>query len=167
MSRALTSVSWISAGRGGGRCRIVADSTATQTNTVKAVSSDREAVIRETWERWNAGVRDPDEMGSGLTDDFTLSSALTGRVFHGRQGLVDWMAEIDESFGAWNPSNRRDPRRGRGSIRRPGGVHLEGRGSGLELDQPIGWVIEFEGDLTSRLYNFASHEEAIEAAEAN
>ncbi len=102
MSRALTSVSWISAGRGGGRCRIVADSTATQTNTVKAVSSDREAVIRETWERWNAGVRDPDEMGSGLTDDFTLSSALTGRVFHGRQGLVDWMAEIDESFGAWN-----------------------------------------------------------------
>ena len=29
-------------------------------------------------------------------------SALTGRVFRGRQGLVDWMAEIDENFGAWN-----------------------------------------------------------------
>ncbi len=121
-------------------------------------------MIRETWERWNAGVRDPGEMGQGLTEDFTLYSALTGRSFKGRQGLIDWMAEIDEHFGAWNI--RIDEIRAAGEDRYVvlGGVDLEGRGSGLELDQPIGWVIEFEGDLTSRLNNFASHDEAIEAA---
>ena len=128
------------------------------------MTEDREALIRETWERWNAGVRDPDAMGYGLAEGFVLESALTGRVFHGREGLVEWMAEIDENFGAWNL--RIDEIRAAGQDRYVvlGGVHLEGRGSGLELDQPIGWVIEFEGELTTRLRNFTSHEEAIEAA---
>ena len=128
---------------------------------------DREAIIRETWERWNAGVRDPDAFGgAGVTDDFTLSSALTGRVFHGREGLVAWMAEIDENFDAWNL--RIDEIRATGKDRYVvlGGVRLHGRGSGVELDQPIGWVVEFEGDLGKRLLNFSSHDEAIEAAEA-
>jgi hypothetical protein len=131
------------------------------------VTLDREALIRETWAQWNAGVRDPDAMGSGLAEGFVLHSALTGRVFHGRQGMVDWMAEIDENFGAWNL--RIDEIRAAGPDRYVvlGGVHLEGRGSGVELDQPIGWVIEFDGDLTTRLFNFASHEEAIEAVSAS
>jgi hypothetical protein len=127
------------------------------------VTVDREAIIRETWARWNEGVRDPEAMGTGLAEGFVLQSALTGRVFHGRQGLIDWMSEIDENFGAWNL--RIDEIRPVTPDRYLvlGGVHLKGRGSGLELDQPIGWVIEFEGELTTRLLNFASHEEAIEA----
>jgi SnoaL-like domain len=130
------------------------------------VDLDREAQIRETWELWNAGIRDPDRMGQGLTDDFELYSALTGRVFNGRDGLIEWMAEIDDSFDAWNL--RIDEIRPVGEDRFLvlGGVHLHGRGSGVEFDQPIGWVVEFENGLTRRLFNFASHEEAIEAVEA-
>jgi SnoaL-like domain len=130
------------------------------------VDLDLEAQIRETWELWNAGIRDPDAMGQGLTDDFELSSALTGRTFFGRHGLIDWMAEIDENFDAWNL--RIDEIRPAGEDRFLvlGGVHLHGRGSGVEFDQPIGWVVEFEKGLTRRLFNFASHEEAIEAVEA-
>jgi hypothetical protein len=130
------------------------------------MTSDREELIRTTWQRWNAGERDPDQLGTGLTDGFELHSALTGRTFHGRQGVVDWMAEIDESFGAWNL--RIDEVRAAGPDRYLvlGSVHLEGRGSGVSFDQPIGWVVEFEGDLTRRLLNFASHEEAIAAVRA-
>jgi hypothetical protein len=130
------------------------------------VASDREKLIRETWKRWNAGERDPDQLGSGLTDDFELHSALTGRVFHGRQGVSDWMAEIDGSFGAWRLHVDEVRPAGPDRYLVLGGVHLQGRGSGVEFDQPIGWVVEFEGDLTRRLFNFASHEEAIEAADA-
>jgi len=129
-------------------------------------AAEREAVIRATWDQWNEGVRDPQAMGTGLAEGFVLKSALTGRTFHGRQGLIDWMSEIDENFGAWNI--RIDEIRPMTPDRYVvlGWVHLKGRGSGLELDQPIGWVIEFEGDLTTRLLNFASHEEAIAAGEA-
>jgi hypothetical protein len=128
------------------------------------VSSDRDALIRETWKRWNEGARDPDQMGAGLTEDFLLESALTGRIFHGREGLVEWMAEIDESFDAWNLriDEIRQVRSDRYLVL--GGVHLHGRGSGVEFDQPVGWVVDFDGDLTRRLSNYASHEEAIEAA---
>jgi hypothetical protein len=130
------------------------------------VASDREALIRDTWERWNAGVRDPDAMPA-IAEDFELSSALTGRVFHGREGLVEWMAEIDENFDAWNV--RIDEIRPAGTDRYLilGGVHLHGRGSGVEFEQPIGWITEMEGDVTKRLSTFASHEEAIAAAEAS
>lgn len=130
------------------------------------VDLDFEAQIRETWELWNAGIRDPDRMGYGLADDFELSSALTGRVFRGREGLVEWMAEIDDNFDAWNL--RIDEIRPAGEERFLvlGGVHLHGRGSGVEFDQPIGWLVEFENGLTKRLSNFASHEDAIKAAEA-
>ena len=128
------------------------------------MTREREALIRETWERWNAGERDPDTLGNGLAEGFVVESALTGRVFRGRQGLVDWMAEIDENFGAWNL--RIDEIRAVAADRYLvlGGVHMRGRGSGVEFDQPIGWVVEFEGELTSRLRNFASHAAAIEAA---
>ena len=46
-----------------------------------------------------------------------------------------------------------------------GRVHLRGRGSGVELDQPIGWVLDFEGESLARLRNLADHESAIAAAQ--
>ena len=128
------------------------------------LAAAREALIRETWERWNAGERDPSAMGAGLAEGFVLESALTGRVFHGRQGLIDWMAEIDDNFGAWRIRIEEIRAAGPDRFLVLGSVHMRGRRSGVELDQPIGWVIEFDGELTSRLRNFASHEAAIEAA---
>jgi hypothetical protein len=128
------------------------------------LAAAREALIRETWARWNAGERDPSAIGAGLAEGFVLESALTGRVFHGRQGLIDWMAEIDDNFGAWRIRIEEIRAAGPDRFLILGSVHMRGRGSGVELDQPIGWVIEFEGELTRRLRNFASHEAAIEAA---
>ena len=127
--------------------------------------SDREAQIRDTWERWNDGERDPSAMSFDLADGFELESALTGRVFAGRDGLIEWMAEIDENFESWRL--RIDEVREVAPDRHLvlGGVHLRGRGSGVELDQPIGWVLDFEGETLARLRNLADHESAIAAAQ--
>jgi ketosteroid isomerase-like protein len=129
-------------------------------------AAGREARIRKAWALWNDGVRDPAAMGD-LAEDFVLESALTGRVFRGVEGLIDWMAEIDGSFDAWRL--RIDQLRAVGEDRFLvlGGVHLRGRGSGVEFDQEIGWVIEFDGECVTRLRNFAEHGEAIEAAEGD
>ena len=128
------------------------------------LAAEREARLRDVWGKWNEGVRDPDAMGE-ITDDFALDSALTGRTFQGRQGIADWMAEIDGSFEAWEL--RIDSLRATGPDRFLilGGVHLKGRGSGVEFDQPIGWVVDFDGDAVTRLSNFADHDEAVAAAQ--
>jgi hypothetical protein len=126
------------------------------------MSAEREAEIRDLWEQWNSGGRA--SIVGDLTDDFLLESAVTGRTFKGREGIVEWMAEIDESFEGWRLwiDEIREVRADRYLVL--GGVHLRGRGSGVEFDQPIGWILDFDGDSLARLLNVAGHEAAIEAA---
>jgi ketosteroid isomerase-like protein len=126
------------------------------------VSDDREAQIRRQWERWNAGDRES-HMGE-VAEDFVVESAVTGRSFTGRAGLVEWMAEIDESFEGWRLwiDEVREITNDRYLVL--GGVHLRGRGSGVEFDQPIGWVVDFRGESVVRLRNLADHDAAIAAA---
>ena len=49
-----------------------------------------------------------------------------------------------------------------------GSVQLEGRGSGLALDQEVGWLAGFSADgRVSHIRVFADHEAAREAAAAS
>ncbi len=126
------------------------------------LAARREALIRGAYERWNAGERGA--LADDITDDFVLDSTLTGQTFHGRQGFAEWMDEIDSNFDAWQLHL--------GELRRVapdryvalGSVHLRGRGSGVEFDQPVGWVFEFEGEKVARMQTLPSHEAAIDAA---
>jgi SnoaL-like domain len=93
-------------------------------------AAELETLVRRIWDRWNAGERDPTAMGPGVTDDFVLESAMTGRTFRGRDGLVEWMTEIDENFGAWRLWIDEVRPRGADCLLILGGVHLRGRGSG-------------------------------------
>jgi hypothetical protein len=43
---------------------------------------------------------------------------------------------------------------------------LEGRGSGVQIQLEIGFVIEFDGELARRGASYTSHAEAMAAAEA-
>jgi hypothetical protein len=43
---------------------------------------------------------------------------------------------------------------------------LRGRGSGIEIPFEVGFVFEYEGDLVRRGVSYASHAEALAAAEA-
>jgi ketosteroid isomerase-like protein len=127
------------------------------------MSAGREALIRRQWERWNAGDRES-HMGE-IAEDFVVESVLTGRTFEGPAGLADWMAEIDESFESWRTwiDEVREVTTDRYLVL--GGVHLRGRGSGVEFDQPIGWVVDFSGDRVARLRNLADHDAAIAAVD--
>jgi ketosteroid isomerase-like protein len=45
-----------------------------------------------------------------------------------------------------------------------GRMHLRGRGSGLDLDQETGWLVEVRDRKMTRFQSFLSHEEALSAS---
>jgi hypothetical protein len=126
------------------------------------VSDRREQSVRNVFERWNTGVRElpPDE----VDPDAVVYSAMTGDTFRGIDGIRRWMAEIDQQFEEWLLTI--DEIRSVSSERLLvlGAVHFRGRASGAEFDQPMGWLVDFEGELVAALHNIAGHDAAIEAA---
>ena len=123
------------------------------------------ARIREAIERWNRGDRtaplediDPNvEIRTGIGD------AFQGEPFRGHEGARQWLAGLDENFETWEILI--DECREQGDIVLVlGGVRAKGRGSGIELEQPIGWVYEFRGDKMIRLHTYYDREQAIAAS---
>jgi ketosteroid isomerase-like protein len=126
------------------------------------VSDPREDLVRDIYARWNRGDRDlnPEE----LHPDAVVHSAMTADTFRGLDGVRRWMAEIDEQFDDWllTIEEVRDVPGDR--LLALGEIHFRGRASGVEFDQPMGWLIEFEAARITALHNIVGHEAAIEAA---
>lgn len=126
--------------------------------------SHREQLLRDVWQRWNEGERG--SVVGDVTPDCELRSQIIGETFRGREGILAWMAELDQAWALWQlwldqvtdlPGDR---------LLAVGGVHLEGRESGVGFDQKLGWILEYEGEAMSRMTTFASPEAAIAAAAA-
>ena len=121
-------------------------------------------LVREAFARWNAGDRE-----SLLADIdpeieiYVASAQLTGvGAFHGHDGFREWHATMEESFEVWQADI--DSYREIGDrVLALGRMHLRGRGSGVELDQETGWLVEIHGGKMTRFQAFLSHQEALEA----
>lgn len=126
------------------------------------MSDSRETLVRQIYERWNTGDRElnPEE----IHPDAVVISAMTGDTFEGVEGVRRWMAEIDEQFDQWLLTIEEMRNVSSDRLLVLGEVHFRGRSSGAEFDQPIGWLIDFDGDRIASLHNFAGHDAAIEAA---
>ena len=113
--------------------------------------SDGEAVIREIWRRWNAGVREYDPQ---LIDpEIEIHSGLTGQVFKGEAEALRWIAEIDDQFEAWEISISEIDRVSEGEFTARGSIQARGRQSGIALDQPMTWTILLRDGRLLRLTN--------------
>jgi hypothetical protein len=94
-----------------------------------------------------------------------LTSGIEGRVYRGKRGLVNWANDVSDAV---------DIRYGELEFRDVGDdvvvllvrPSLEGRGSGVQIQLEIGFVIEFDGELARRGASYTSHAEAMAAAEA-
>jgi hypothetical protein len=94
-----------------------------------------------------------------------LTSGVEGRVYRGRRGMVDWANDIVDAVKITHGAREfRDV--GENVVVVLVRPKLEGRGSGVEIDLEIGFVVEYEGDLVRRGASYASHAEALAAAEA-
>ena len=122
----------------------------------------REELIRDVFERWNAGEREIDP--TAVDPDAVVHSAMTNNSYTGYEGIRRWMAEIDEQFESWQISIDELRDVPNGSLVVLGRVHFRGSSSGVEFDQAIAWLICFAGERISSMRIFSGHERALEAA---
>jgi ketosteroid isomerase-like protein len=122
-------------------------------------------LIRTAFERWNAGDRgapleliDPD-----VEIRTAISEAFKGEPFRGHEGAREWLAALDENFETWNLVADEFLERGE-TIVVLGHIRARGRGSGVELDQDVGWVFQIRDGKMLRLHTFLDREEALAAA---
>jgi ketosteroid isomerase-like protein len=122
----------------------------------------REELIRGEFDRWNAGERDFDPQV--WHHDIVFHSELTNATYNGHDGLRRWIAEIDDQFEVWDSfiDEFRDATEDR--LLALGAIHLRGRGSGVEFDQPMAWLLTFAGSQVTELRTIPDHAQALEAA---
>jgi ketosteroid isomerase-like protein len=102
--------------------------------------------VRRLFERWNAGDRSipPADLDPAVELESPLSSVL-GRPYRGQAGIAQWIRDVDEQFAEWR-LRVDDVREVGNAVIAIGGIHLRGRNSGVALDQPGAWVVEFGSD---------------------
>ena len=122
----------------------------------------REELVRREFDRWNAGEREIDPQV--LHHDLVLHSQMTNATYHGHDGMRRYIAEIDDQFEDWRLSidEFRDAPEGR--LLALGALHLRGRGSGVEFDQPVAWLLTFAGNQVTEVRAIADRAQALEAA---
>jgi hypothetical protein len=130
------------------------------------VAESRQERIRRIWREWNEGDRDAaldPELTHPDVELHTQLSRVEGKPYRGYDGVRQWMRDIDEQFAEWRLEI--DEIRERGDrILVLGSIHARGRESGLEIDQPLGWILDYRDDRTIRMETKQGHAAAIKAA---
>jgi ketosteroid isomerase-like protein len=121
-----------------------------------------EEFVRRIWAQWNSGDREVRD--DQVDPEVEIHSALTQAVYRGRDGARRWMREIDEQFSDWRVAldSVGEPREG--VVVATGSISMRGRQSGLDLEQPAGWVVELRDGRLLRLHNFVDPAEAARFA---
>jgi ketosteroid isomerase-like protein len=116
---------------------------------------------------WNR--RDIEWLREHATPDFefvpAVAATVEGGSVKGPEGLARFFEEMDESWEEFRIEVEEFRLIGDQVVGR-GRVLAKGRGSGVELDQPLGSLLSFEGDKISRLQSYLDPEEALAAAQS-
>ena len=128
------------------------------------MSQENVEIVRQSLEAYARG--DVEEMLSYVDPEGELHSAIIGgaeaNVFQGHDGFRSWFAESMETFEELN-TELTEYRDLGNRIVAFGRIHARGRGSGLEIDSPTGWVFTVRSGKVVRAEGFLSRAEALEA----
>jgi uncharacterized protein len=113
--------------------------------------------------------RDPEAFVSRCEPDCDWYPFLRSRVegetgYRGHDGIREWFRDIDSMFSEMR-AEVRDIRDLGDRVLGLGTLRGRGRESGAEVSSPIGWLIEVREGMLRRGWAYASHEEALEAAD--
>jgi len=128
------------------------------------MSLENVELVRQLFEQWNAG-RDPAwfiENSQADVEIFSRYAEVEGHPFVGATGVHRWISEIDENFDRYD-AGADDLRDLGDAVLALGSVHFRGKGSGIEIEQPMGWVFRFQDDKFSRMLFYDTPEAALEA----
>ena len=127
------------------------------------MSQENVELVREGFARWNEG--DHDFLFNSAAPDIELLSrfgSLTGEPYRGHEGVREWLADIEQSFERFELWLDDVGDLGE-DVLAIGGINMRARGSGLDMNQPMGWVVEFRDGRVARMRFFATPAEALAA----
>jgi ketosteroid isomerase-like protein len=129
------------------------------------VSGTRVDLARRGWDLWRS--RDFDALGEMTIEDFVfvpaIAASVEGGAVHGIEGSRRFFEGLDETWESFDIDSEEFREVG-DRVLVVGRVRAKGRGSGLELDQPIAMVVWFRGDKIARIQSFLDSDQAHEAA---
>jgi ketosteroid isomerase-like protein len=120
--------------------------------------------IRDLFDQWRA--RNYDALTEAAQPDVEIYSrfaSLGGEPFRGAEGVRQWVEEIEQNFGRFEVRTG-DFRDLGDRVLALGSIGLQGKSSGVEIEQPMGWLCEFQDGKLARIFFYSSHAEALEAA---
>jgi ketosteroid isomerase-like protein len=126
------------------------------------MSQENVELVRRTFDRWNAGEREVDP--EIVHPDMVVHSAMTKATYQGYEGVRRWIAEIDEQFDDWSLAIDQYREAPEGRLLALGTVHVRGRTSGVEFDQPMAVLFAFAGERLIELTTIPDHAQALAAA---
>ena len=125
----------------------------------------------ELVEAWAAAIPrgvddDVEKLISYVDPEGELHSAIVGgaeaNIYRGHDGFRRWVADSFESFEAveneWSEFRDLDDR-----VLALGHVKARGRGSGMELESPMGWVFTIRRGKVAKAEGFLSRAQALKA----
>jgi ketosteroid isomerase-like protein len=122
-------------------------------------------IVRRAFERWNTDRATFIEIVDAEVEIDVQSSQVTGGVpFRGHDGFRRWVATMEESFDVWELHCQSFEEYG-DAVLALGMLCVRGRGSGLHLDQEMGWIVDLKDGKLRRLRSYQSHAEARDAFE--
>jgi ketosteroid isomerase-like protein len=126
------------------------------------MSAENVELVRRAFDDWNRGVR---EIRADEVDpEIEVHSRMLGRVLRGVDGLRTWFTEIDEQFGRWQLDVDEIREANPDRLLVLGSIHLRGRESGVEFEQPMAWLIDFREGRLLRIQMYVDRSEALAAA---
>ena len=89
--------------------------------------------------------------------------AKTEGAYHGHAGVERFMTDTEESFETFEPhfELRELPR---GQVLAWGSIHVVARGSGVEMNVPVGGLFDVRDGKVTRWEDFGAKERALDAA---
>src|SRR4051812_34307965 len=100
--------------------------------------------IRDLFEQWKA--RNYEALTEAAQPDVEIYSrfaSLGGEPFRGADGVRQWIEEIEQIFGRFEVRTS-DFRDLGDRVLALGSIGLQGKASGVEIEQPMGWLCELQ-----------------------
>jgi ketosteroid isomerase-like protein len=121
-------------------------------------------LVRDLFEQWSAGNYESFiESAHPDVEIFSRFASLGGEPYRGAEGVRQWIEEIEQTLGRFEV--RTSEVRDLGNrVLALGAITLEGKASGIEIEQPMGWSFELRDGKLARMFFYSSHAEALEAA---
>jgi ketosteroid isomerase-like protein len=130
------------------------------------VSDEDLEALKRAFDRWGrSGDRGIDFDGLDPEVEFhTPLSSTRGEPYRGHAGVREWLSDINDQFDDWHSRADEWVPLEDGRVLVLGELHLRGRESGVEFDQPMAWLFTLREGKLFRNEVFDDHRDALRAA---